>query len=291
MALRPSTPGADIPLVIRRSPQEVVTHLNTELHDAHHLVTLSAARWTAKNNLVVTARPDTSAYQLTQASHFISDILSIFLSHDSSPLPITSHENVKWSQLLINGIPTGVSSSRGPYSPSECQQVLMADNPAFWTLRLTQPPSWVRAPSTYGPGSISSLVVAFKDPSGESLRSLLGGENPLRLQALWGVEMLEAEALQQGCDFLIWLILPTLTPPSAFLSWAANLALLKPASTGWCLFWCPVWAFGFTALGPMDPLYPFVFIYSHTPFFPGQLFFHCRPPLSHHCPCGGPSLS
>jgi len=152
-------------------PQEVVTHLNTELSDAHHPVALSAAWWTAKNNLVVTAGPDTSAYQLMQASHFISDVLSTFLSHDSSPLPVTTCDNVKWSWLLINGIPTGASSSHGLYSPSECQQALMADNPAFWTLRLTQPPSWVRAPATYGPGSILSLVVAFED-----LCSLVAGK-------------------------------------------------------------------------------------------------------------------
>src|SRR6266702_612013 len=176
VALRPSAPGADVPLAVRRTPQEVVTHLNAELADSQHPVTLSAARWTAKNNLVVTAGPDTSAHQLMQASHLLSDVLSTFLSHDSSPLPITTRENVKWSRLLINGIPTGVSSSRGPYSPSECHQALMADNPAFRTLRLTQPPSWVRAPSTYSPGSVSSLVVAFEDPSGDSLCSLLGGK-------------------------------------------------------------------------------------------------------------------
>jgi len=169
VALCPSALGIDVPLAVHRTPQEVVSHLNVELADASHPVTLSAAWWTVKNNLVVTAGPDTLAYQLTQVSHFISDVLSIFLSHNSSPLPVTLHENVKWSHLLINSIPTGVSSSHGPYSPSECQQVLMADNPAFQTLRLTQPPSWVRAPSSYGPGSVSSLVVAFEDPSRESL--------------------------------------------------------------------------------------------------------------------------
>jgi len=176
VALRPSVPGADVPLAVCQTPQEVVTHLNTELADSPHLVALSAARWTAKNNLMVTAGPDTSAHQLMQAFHLISDVLSTFLSHDSSPLPITSHENVKWFWLLINGIPTGVSSTCRPYSPSECHQVLMADNPAFQTLRFMQPPSWVRAPSTYGPGSILSLVVTFEDPSGDSLRSLLVGK-------------------------------------------------------------------------------------------------------------------
>ncbi len=176
VALHPSVPGADVPLAVRRNPQEVVTNLNAELADSPHPVALSTAQWTAKNNLVVIAGPDTSAHQLMQASHLISDVLSTFLSHDSSPLPITSRENVKWSRLLINGIPTGASSSRRPYSPSECHQALMADNPAFRTLRFTQPPSWVRAPSTYRPGSVSSLVVAFKDPSGDSLRSLLAGK-------------------------------------------------------------------------------------------------------------------
>ncbi len=169
VALHPSAHGADIPLAICRSPQEIVTHLNAEFVDAHHPITLSATQWTAKHNLVVTAGPDTSVHQLTQASHLISDLLSTFLSHDSTPFPITTHENVKWSQLLINGIPTGASSSCGPYTPSECQQALLADNPAFRTLCLTQPPSWVRAPSTYGPSSVSSLVVAFEDPLGESL--------------------------------------------------------------------------------------------------------------------------
>ena len=169
VALRTSTSGGDVPLAIHRSPQEVVVHLNTELADASHPVTLSAARWTVKNNLMVTAGPDTSAYQPTQASHLIFESLSTFLSHDSSPLPVTTRDNVKWSRLLINGIPTRASSTRGPYSPSECLQALMADNLAFRTLRLMQPPSWVRAPSTYGLGSILSLVVTFEDPLGDSL--------------------------------------------------------------------------------------------------------------------------
>jgi len=35
VALCPSTPGADVPLAICQSPQEVVTHLNAKLTDAH----------------------------------------------------------------------------------------------------------------------------------------------------------------------------------------------------------------------------------------------------------------
>src|SRR6266702_1478263 len=143
---------------------------------AHHPVTLSTAWWMAKNNLVVTAGPNTLVHQLTSASHLITNTLSTFLSHDASPLPITSHDNIKWSHLLINGIPTRVYASCGPYTSLECHQVLFTNNPGYHTLRHTQPLSWIRSPSTYSPSSVLSLVVAFEDPSGESLQSLLTGK-------------------------------------------------------------------------------------------------------------------
>ncbi len=44
-----------------------------------------------------------------------------------------------------------------------------------------------------------------------------GGENPLHLWALWGVETLEAEATWQGCALCIWLILPLASATHPFL--------------------------------------------------------------------------
>src|SRR6266702_5180435 len=32
------------------------------------------------------------------------------------------------------------------------------------------------------------------------------------------------------------------------------------------------------------------YLFTHTFFLPCQLVYHCRPPSSYHCPCGGPSL-
>ncbi|KAH8976623.1 hypothetical protein EDB86DRAFT_3095267 [Lactarius hatsudake] len=173
VSLQPPVAGGPKPLAVRRSPQELVTHLNAILASEDHPVTLSAARWTAKNNLVVTAGPDTTVHHLAAASHLISDSLTTFLSADNSPLPVLTRENCKWARLMINGIPTGVSPTRGPYTPSELHAAFLADNPAYRKLRLTQPPSWVRAPSSYTPGSVSSIVMAFEDPSGDSLRSLM----------------------------------------------------------------------------------------------------------------------
>ncbi|KAH8986078.1 hypothetical protein EDB86DRAFT_3083117 [Lactarius hatsudake] len=173
VSLQSSVAGGPKPLAVRRSPQELVSHLNAVLASEGHPVTLSAARWTAKNNLVVTAGPDTTAHHLAAASHLISNSLATFLSADNSPLPVLTRENCKWARLMINGIPTGVSLTRGPYTPSELHAALLADNPAYRKLRLTQPPSWVRAPTSYTPRSVSSVVMAFEDPSGDSLRSLM----------------------------------------------------------------------------------------------------------------------
>ncbi|KAH9026444.1 hypothetical protein EDB85DRAFT_2149173 [Lactarius pseudohatsudake] len=99
---------------------------------AGHLATLSATRWTAKNNLVITAGPDTTVHHLTSASHLISDCLVTFLSTDQSPLPVQTSDNCKWARLLVNGIPTGASPTRGPYSPLNSMQ------PSWWTTPPTE---------------------------------------------------------------------------------------------------------------------------------------------------------
>ncbi|KAH8979330.1 hypothetical protein EDB92DRAFT_1821073 [Lactarius akahatsu] len=162
------------PLAIRHSPSAVCAHLNAVLTSSTPQVTLSAARWTKNNNLVVTAGPDTTAHQLNSAATFISDTLSSFLSTSAdTPLPVSAKENVRWSHLLINNIPTGVSATRGAYSPQECQDTLARDNPVYRSLRLARLPSWVKHPDGYAAGSSSSLVMTFEDPSGVALQDLL----------------------------------------------------------------------------------------------------------------------
>ncbi|KAH9051442.1 hypothetical protein EDB87DRAFT_1582568 [Lactarius vividus] len=59
--------------------RELVTHLNSVLLEGGHAVTLSAARWTAKANLVLTTGPDTTAHHLNTASHTISEALAVYL--------------------------------------------------------------------------------------------------------------------------------------------------------------------------------------------------------------------
>ncbi|KAH9012453.1 hypothetical protein EDB85DRAFT_1900376 [Lactarius pseudohatsudake] len=127
VSLRPPVAGASHPPAVRRSPRRWSVTSTPSSASEGHLATLSAARWTAKNNLVVTAGPDTMAHHLTSASHLISKSLATFLSADHSPLPVQTRDNCKWARLLVNGIPTGASPTRGPYSPSKLHAALLAD--------------------------------------------------------------------------------------------------------------------------------------------------------------------
>ncbi|KAH9019936.1 hypothetical protein EDB83DRAFT_2320702 [Lactarius deliciosus] len=166
--------GPSPSLAVRKTPSEICDCLNGVLSRLHPGSSLSAARWTKNNNLVVVAGPDTTAHHLQQASAALTNAVSHFISaNPSSPIPIMAKENVRWSRLLVNNLPTGASSSRGAYSPSECHDALARENPAYRALCLTRMPSWVRKPDSYPAGSSSSLVLSFEDPSGDALRSLL----------------------------------------------------------------------------------------------------------------------
>ena len=136
-------------------------------------VQLVATRWTAKGNLVITGGPATTPHTLQLATPHISASLSCSL-HLSSNTPITQpRPNTKWSKITINSVPTGASQVRSPYSPDECHAALAALNPIYASLSITQHPSWVRLPTSYKSGSISSLSVAFEDPDGSKLKVLL----------------------------------------------------------------------------------------------------------------------
>ncbi|KAH9017902.1 hypothetical protein EDB85DRAFT_1897447 [Lactarius pseudohatsudake] len=174
IASKKLTHEAAQPLAVHHSPSDICAHLNATLSASHPEVSLSAVRWTKNNNLVVVAGPDTTAHQLNTSSHFISDTLSSFLSRSpSEPLPVSAKENVRWSHLLINNLPTGVTTTCGAYSPQECQDTLACDNPVYQSLRLTRLPSWVKHPDGYAVNSSSSLVVTFEDPTGATLQELL----------------------------------------------------------------------------------------------------------------------
>lgn len=166
----------EVPYPKEQLTSELVTLVNDKLHaQGHQHVKLSAAKWTGKGNLVLTAHHTVTPAQLTDTSPIITSLLREAYPEYFKPTQtaLTARANVKWSKILINSVPTGKCDTRGPWTPDECHRALTAHNPIYDTLKITQKPSWVRKPSSYVNGDSSSLVVAFEDPTGSHRRTLL----------------------------------------------------------------------------------------------------------------------
>ena len=158
----------------RPRPVEICQLINDALMSSpHQQVCITAVRWTAKGNLVVIGGHDIPLQHLQLAAPSISQAFANAYTTAVNPIPPPTRANVKWSKLLINGLPTGASDTRGAFTPEECHKSLAANNPMYTSLLITQKPSWVRPPTSYQAGTSSSLVVAFEDPDGENLKSLL----------------------------------------------------------------------------------------------------------------------
>jgi hypothetical protein len=136
-------------------------------------------RYNKKGNLILTAHHTTTQAQLNSVADEVKHYIELFSDTSGAPTshPITARPNVKWSKILINSVPVGCHETRGPYTPEECHSSLVAHNPSYASLTVTQKPSWVHPPSTFTPESTrSSLVVAFEDPDGSARRSLLSSK-------------------------------------------------------------------------------------------------------------------
>ncbi|KAF8495262.1 hypothetical protein F5888DRAFT_1635742 [Russula emetica] len=158
---------------------EICTTLNNALSASPHNQThVSAVRWTAKGNLVVIGGHMTTAQQLQIASPLITKAFTDAFSTTVTPFtPPHTRANVKWSKIPINGLPTGVTDSRGAFTPDECHTALASENPSYSPLIIAQKPSWVKPPQSFTAGSSSSLVMAFEDPDESKARALLGAKH------------------------------------------------------------------------------------------------------------------
>ena len=75
-------------------------------------IQVSTVKWSPAGNLVFSG-PETTLAQLTATHHIIvSAIKGALLSHIS----LSSHPNIKWSKLLINVVPTGVTGDSPAHS-------------------------------------------------------------------------------------------------------------------------------------------------------------------------------
>ncbi|KAF8484257.1 hypothetical protein F5888DRAFT_1812166 [Russula emetica] len=130
------------------------------------------------NALSVTPPQPNTSQQLQIASPLITKAFMDAYSTTVTPFtPPHTRANVKWSKILINGLPTGVTDSRGAFTPDKCHTALASENPSYSPLIIAQKPSWVKPPHSFTAGSSSSLVMAFKDPDGSKARALLGAKH------------------------------------------------------------------------------------------------------------------
>ena len=161
----------------RPDPADICATINATLDRSNPTqVRMSAARWTAKGNLVIWGGANTTAHQLTTALPHFSEALQTSLSAmaESAPQsPPSLRRNVAWSKIRLNAVPTGKTETTGAHTPDEAHVALISENPAYAALTITQKPSWVRDPSKYLPGALSSLSVSFEDPDGTSAQNLL----------------------------------------------------------------------------------------------------------------------
>ena len=161
----------------RPLPADICATINAALdHSNTTQVRVSAARWTAKGNLVIWGGANTTAHQLTTALPHFSEALQSSLPAlaESAPQsPPTLRHNVKWSKIRLNAVPTSKSEHREAYTPDEAHKALVTENTAYANLTITQKPSWVRDPSTYQLGATLSLSISFEDPDSTNAQTLL----------------------------------------------------------------------------------------------------------------------
>jgi hypothetical protein len=83
--------------------------------------------------MVLTGGPNTMAHQLQQSipmiRHYIANAYNSVNTDDPPPPPPTIRPNAKWSKLLINSIPTGVTLAHSAMTLDECHAALFAENP------------------------------------------------------------------------------------------------------------------------------------------------------------------
>ncbi|KAI0277974.1 hypothetical protein BC826DRAFT_976470 [Russula brevipes] len=124
-------------------------HVNKQLQAQknYSAVQISAVKWTAKGNIVLTAAHTTTQQQLNLASAFIKrtagGVISQYQPLNTFPEPLI-RATTKWSKILLNGVPTGVTDSRDAYTLEECHRALLTDNPQYAQLTITQKPSWTQ---------------------------------------------------------------------------------------------------------------------------------------------------
>ena len=209
----PAPKAAKAPRPAKTAPADVVVMLdhNKEPTDwlkffpSHHVVRsinagaiergkatgpiVAAVKVSSRHNLVFSPHPDAPPNALHELISTISwdstiptyrkaasESMTFENTRPSYGTVVTAREvrvNTPWSRLLLHRVPTGTTTNHPAFSMEEIDASLREANPRYRSLKITQKPSWVRHPDSYGPATVSSISFAFEDPDGELANAIL----------------------------------------------------------------------------------------------------------------------
>ena len=113
-------------------------------------IKFSATRYNKKGNLVLIAHHTTTQAQVNTVADEIKKFYDRLADTNGipAPKPFNIRPNVKWSKILINSVPVGITTKRGAHTSDKCHRSLVVHNPSYAALTVIQKPSWVRPPTT-----------------------------------------------------------------------------------------------------------------------------------------------
>ena len=156
---------------IRPSFAELVPRLNSSLrdHPKFSLIHVVGVKWTAASNLLVRAQAPSPSVLVDALEAVMMDLKGGMAMRVKDIIP-----NARWSRVTLSHVFTGKGPDLPAHGPNDIHEELTAHNPNYASLTIRQPPSWVRDPTTYKEGQVSSVTFAFKDPDGSHARWLIG---------------------------------------------------------------------------------------------------------------------
>ena len=154
----------------RSSFVDLVTKTNSSLrdHPKHSHVRVVGVKWTSSSNLVVRTQAP-SPHALVAALRAVIGVLS-----DDHRVVADVIPNTRWSRMTLSHVYTGKEPHSTVFNPEGIHEELTLNNPNYALLVMRQLPNWLRNPSSFTDGQISSVSFAFEDQDGSIARRLVG---------------------------------------------------------------------------------------------------------------------
>jgi hypothetical protein len=82
--------------------------------------------------------------------------------------------NTRWSRMTLSHVYSGQEPNSSIFNPEDIHEELALNNPNYAQLTIRQLPTWLRNPSSFKDGQVTSVSFAFEDHDGSITRKLAG---------------------------------------------------------------------------------------------------------------------